>query len=132
MRKHLEAEFLEFVEHCGLSPDKPEDGWKLAHLLYLLCMNRFQPKKKPGVKATTRGIADDVIMMFGIWAARRDGDTRGAIHIIREIAKHNGWRTDEAAIKTKQRRYGYLKDDTSRERQRVVRVLQEELGITQK
>jgi hypothetical protein len=125
-------EFLKLFEHWKLSPDKHEDVWKL---LVALFMEHYRPpkpgvagdtgQKKPGVKADPRHTVDDAILMFGVDQARRDGDGRGEWHIIRDIAKWNGWRTDNAAISTKWRRYQDLKRNGSRERQRVAALLRD-------
>lgn len=106
-RKRAEAEFLRLVQGYGLSPESPEDGWKMAFALFM----RWKPRRrsKTGPRPSNDAMACDLIMLLGLHVARRDGDTRGEHAIIRDLAKYNGWRTDEAAINTKWRRLQDLK-----------------------
>ena len=110
-------EFLKLVEHYGLSPDNPEDGWRMAAILFK--KHHGAKVAKPGVKADPHDIAVDLLLMAVVEEARRDGDRRGVAQIIRELAKANDWRTDDQAIETMRRRYQYLKDPKSRHRKRA-------------
>ncbi len=114
MRKHLEAEFLALIERYGLSPDKPEDGWKLAEALY---MDRFQVNQKPGVKADPRHTAQDLILWAAVECAEQETGIRNVTATISALKEHNGWKE---SVPTLRRRYYDLRKDGTPEHKRAI------------
>jgi hypothetical protein len=121
-------EFLKLVEKYGLSLDNPEDGWRLAATLF---KERLRIKKKPGRKADPWSVVDDIILRAGVWHAIKEGyydpddasQDSNLLKVIGDIAKWNGWRTDEKFLKRKRDRYRKLQRPSTSEHRNMVALL---------
>ena len=116
-------DFLDLVNRLGLSPENPTDGWKLAIAMFKH-LRQARIKMKAGAKAAPEHLVDDMILMFGVYAAERDG-RQGKRAIISDIAKANGWPTDASAISTLRTRYYRLMKADTPERDHVLALAKE-------
>lgn len=130
LKKQRTAKFIELIELCGLSLNKSSDGWKLAVQLSLQ-FKGFHTKIPAGNKASPRGTIDDIILMSGfefeMMEAKRENRIANERAIILGLAKANGWPIDKKSLETKRRRLQELKKPRSPERQRVVKLLHQNL-----
>jgi hypothetical protein len=104
-REEAASAFAALVQRYGLSPDNPEDGWKLAFALFME-HTRGQARGKRGRKAHKQ--VEDLILLFGVYAAKRDRPPPHHIRpILRDLAAANEWcdPEDSKAIESLRRRY---------------------------
>jgi hypothetical protein len=121
-------EFLKLIQEYDLSPDNPDDGWKLAATLF---KERFRTYTKSGVKADPRNVVDDMILHAGVWHAIKEGyyDPNDAsqdsslLKVIGDIAKWNEWPTDDEFLKRKRDRYYKLRRPGSSEHKNMAKLL---------
>lgn len=107
----------------GLSLDDPAAGWKLALILANKHEPDFKERAQRGQKADPHFTVDDLILYAGVEIGLQDPDAT-VKPLIRSLAKHNGWPTDETAVETKRQRYYKLKKRGSREEQNAARLAQ--------
>jgi hypothetical protein len=121
-------EFDEIATHLGFSLDNPKDGIKLAFWIFASMRHLIrQPRVPAAKKARGRKATEaekDAIVLAIVEVAKRQGDSRPVSDIIRELATHNGWRADDAAIKTLRGRYYNVRRVGSRAHRNMVAALQ--------
>jgi hypothetical protein len=130
LQKQRQAKLLKIARHFDLSPDNVEDGWKLAAQLSLK-FKGFNTKIPSGNKADPEKTANDLILLGVVEAekikAKRANKTVHERAIIQDLARWNNWPTDKESLETMRRRLQELKKRGSRERQRVVKAIQQML-----
>ena len=128
LQKQRQAKLLKIARSFGLSPHNVDDGWKLAAHLCLR-FKGFHAKISAGNKADPEKTANDLILLGGVEVARMNAKRANrTVHereIIRDLAHWNNWPTDKGSLETMRRRLQELKKRGSRERERMVKAVQQ-------
>jgi hypothetical protein len=128
LQKQRQAKLLKIARYFGLSPHNVDDGWKLAAQLCLQ-FKGFHAKIPAANKANPEKTANDLILLGGVEVAKMNAKRANrTVHeheIIRDLAHWNSWPTDKGSLETMRRRLQELKKRGSRERERMVKAVQQ-------
>lgn len=97
------------LDYYKVPRDDPDAGWKLAFMLAADKFTGFRMKKPTGKTRDPKITVRDIILLAGVEMAKQKDPSATVRPIIRALAKHNDWPTNEAHLETLRVRYHSIK-----------------------